>query len=432
METLVSLDSTGTVFIIDSGMAKSLKLFSDFPSFKSARLFQTDSLTFVLEIEYWEGSDLRKNRKAMSQQEVEELRNFVSSSIVRYKPVSQLDQSGRGSLLWSSTLISLSYHSWAFPAAIEVHDGRIATSLYLLTTGFSYYVPYLVTEKLEVTKASSNAFRWGYSRGIAHGIGLSLFLAAEDATFQGIVGTGLAVSIIEGFSAFNYSRRNNLSVGEATTYSAFSDYGLVFGLGLAHLTNAHTLDSDAGMRIFSGAALAGAGGGYFAGRKFGEKHLLSPGDSYIMNATWFLGAAAGYTFADLINPAEDRLYTLAAMGGSLGGLVIGNRMISGKNVSRGQGLTLWLGEISGGLMGLGIVYGSKTETDDPTPWLIAGTAGATAGAALIWKSLKRRIEIDYDKPQKVSWSVNVVPGIVPSRTTKDQTMIPMLHAGITF
>jgi hypothetical protein len=124
--------------------------------------------------------------------------------------------------------------------------------------------------------------------------------------------------------------------------------------------------------------LAGSAAGLATGGLLARKIVYTRGDAYIVRASGALGALATTTFTTYADPNDDRVYSSTAMAGAVGGLVLGHVLIRDHDFTSDQGALVTLGEVAGGLFGIGMVSlaAGGHDADASTYW-----TGAMLGAA---------------------------------------------------
>jgi hypothetical protein len=388
-EVLVPIDAEGKLEYIDSKLEQELKLFTDYPSFREARLFQVSDTAFVLEISYQPEDRLLKDRLPLSVQEAEEFRQKVSLRIEQEKPRAFLDQEGRSKLLKGTLALSLGYYGWAVPVTFDVDDGKTFAALYMLTAGAGFFIPYSATRDIPVTDGAATLSLYGGTRGIVHGMFLYGLAKGEDASGRGMVGFGLLGSLSEAITFFALADRAKMTPGTAEVICVVGDFGIGYGLGAAHLADLYDDDRE---RALSGCILLGSAAGLITGNLLANSQPYTRGDAYVLKGAGFLGAYIPLAVVDMTEPEDDKAYTAAAMAGSVIGLGLGNHLVHAKDFTTGQGTLVNLGELAGGLVGLGVAYlvsPDEGDEDNSALYLTSSALGATGGFWLMYRAFAR-------------------------------------------
>jgi hypothetical protein len=408
-EVSVPIDAEGKFEYIDSKLEQELKLFPDYRGFREARLFQLSDTSFMLEISYQLEDRLLKDRLPLSAQEAADFRQTVTLRVKQEKPRAALDQEGRSKLLKGTLALSLGYYGWAVPVAFDLGDGQTIAALYMLTAGAGFFLPYWGTRDIPVTDAAATLSLYGGTRGIVHGIFLYVLAKGEDASGRGTVGFGMLGSLTEALAFFPLAERLNMSPGTAEVICMGGDFGLGYGLGTAQLADFY---EDGRERSLSGCILLGSAAGMVAGKFLADRQPYTRGDAYVLRGVGFLGAYISLAAVDIADPDDEKAYTAAAMTGSIVGLGLGHHLVKNKDFSTGQGTLINLGELAGGLVGLGVAYLISPEGGDGNSavYLTSSAIGATGGFWLLYRSFAK----DAASHSGSSWKIEIAPEAVLS------------------
>ena len=362
-ETLVPFDSAGRVERLDRSLEDKLNLFPEYPHFVEAALFRLPDSSYVLEIMYDDSAGRLRARRPLTSDEAADLRWRVMQAIAQRAPTAVLDQSGRKRFIAGNLALTLGYHGWAIPVALQVKES-VAGGLYLLTAAAGYFIPLLATERTSVSRGTASLGLYGGSRGIGHGIMLGLVAGAED-NGPLLVGAGVLASVAEEVAAVNIVRHTNLSDGDAVAIGVLGDFGAGIGVGMADVSGAFDSDHAAAVGAW---VLAGSAAGLATGGMLARNMDYTRGDAYVVRAAGALGTIAALTFTTYADPKDDRVYSSTAIAGAVGGLTFGHVLIRDHDFSSDQGALITLGEVSGGLLGMGLVtlavgnHGAESST----------------------------------------------------------------------
>jgi hypothetical protein len=362
-ETLVPFDSAGRVERLDRSLEDKLNLFPEFPRFVEAALFRLPDSSYVLEIMYDDSAGRLRARRPLTSDEASDLRWRVMQAIAERAPAVGLDQSGRKRFIAGNLALTLGYHGWAIPTALQAKES-VAGGLYLVTAAAGYFIPLLATEHASVSRGTASLGLYGGSRGIAHGIMLGLVAGAEH-NGPLLVGAGVLASIAEEVVAVNIARHANLSDGDAVAIGVLGDFGAGIGVGMADVSGAFDSDHAAAA---GGWVLAGSAAGLATGGLLARNMDYTRGDAYVVRAAGALGALVTVTLTTYGDPKDDRVYSSTAIAGAVGGLALGHVLIRDHDFSSDQGALITLGEVSGGLLGIGLVtlavgdHGAESST----------------------------------------------------------------------
>jgi hypothetical protein len=399
----VPIDEDGKVQVITADLERKLKLFPDYPAFREARLFQLPDSSFVLEITQEPGGRLTRVRVALEPAGAQELRHRVSLGLREAAPEAVLDQSGRTKLLVWSTVLALGFYGPAAPIVLNVDDSQGAVGLYMVAAGAGFIVPFLATKHIPVTEAGAVLGTYGGTRGILHGA-LAAYLFNNDPTDQALFGGGVVGGLTEGIAGFALANAGHMSAGTAELIGIGSDAGLGYGFAASHLAGFLDSSFDPATGVFHkekraatiAVALLSTAGGAGAGYALSRTEPFTRGDAFFFRNAGVLGAHLGVTVADALNPNgdKDKLYSgLAVAGGTLG-LIAGARLVHGRDFTTAQGTFGTLGQIAGGLVGLGTAYLVSSRSGDQSTVLLAGSAiGAGLGYGLMYGGFARQAKV---------------------------------------
>ncbi len=378
-ESLVSIDEAGKLDRIDVRLEQKLQLFPDYPEFREARLFRLADSSFVLEIEYGPEGKLSRVRLPMTASEVESLRRKVTETVAARVPMAIRDRSGRKKLIVDSMILSLGFYGWACPVTFEVDNGSQAGGLYLLTAGATMILPIVLTRNRDVSEASATLAWFGATRGIVHGAMLGLLLSNGDDDGREVLGASWVTSMAEGVIGYAIADRTRMTEGHAEMIGAGGDAGILIGAAAIGVTKAKD-DGSAGL------VLAGGGLGMATGHWLAADGRFTTGDAYLFRGAGTLGALLGVTAFSAFDPKknEERIGSACAMAGGIAGLAYGTHLARKTSLTGSEGVMMNVGMLGGGLLGVGIMVLANPSGDNELPYLLAASAGATAGFGIAY------------------------------------------------
>lgn len=412
-EVQVPLDRGGKIEIIDADLEKKLGLFSTYPNFRAARLYQISDTSYVLEITYQSAERTMKTRLPYAPSEVVALREKVSRRITEEAPEAMLNQEGRAWMIVGSAALSLGYYGWAVPIALKVDDGRIVVALYMLTSGAGFFVPLALTSSIDVTDAHAILYVYGGTRGILHGIFLNYLIAGRDATARGAITWGMLGSIGESIAGFSFASK--IPSGTASTIGVCGDIGLGLALGTSELLDFYDSGQE---RALAATILLGAGMGLVGGNLLAKDQPYTRGDAYVLEGASLLGAYIPLAVLDLFDVKGGKTYAAASMAGAGAGLYLAHgSLLRGKDFTTGQGILIQLGTLGGGLIGAGIAYLLSSNRGNGTLLLTSSAIGALGGFAITYGLFSRQAQT---RETSSSWRLNLIPtGLLASKFKKD-------------
>ncbi len=432
-EILVPLDEKGELESIDAQLEKKLNFFTEYAGFREARLFQIDDSSFVLEVYYQPAALVYKERILLSRSEVAELRSDITESMRIRSPLLMLNQEGRPELLIGALGLSMGYYGWAVPAAFGVDDPKVGVALYMLTSGASFFAPFMVTQHISVTNGAASLSLYGGTRGIAHGICAGLALFGEDSTMRVPIASGMVLSIAEAIAGFQLARKMSMDPGRAEVIGIGGDFGMGLGLGTAYLADFLGEDSEQ-FRSIGGSVLLGSGVGLLAGSWLANRQHYTQGDANVLRAAGFLGAYVPLAMVGYADPENNKVYAASSMAGAIAGLGMGNLLVMGKDFSSGQGRLITFSEFAGGLVGLGCAYLiSSEDADNRNLFLSSSAMGGIAGFFFMYRAFSGQAK---GGESNTSWNINLAPegvlSLTLNRGTHPACHIPIVRAQCRF
>lgn len=424
-EVLVPLDQTGKLTAIDAQLEKNLKLFTEYTNFHEARLFQIDDSSFVLEVYYQPAALVYKERILLSSSEVAELRSDITESMRIRSPLEILNQEGRPELLIGALGLSMGYYGWAVPVALGVDDPKVGVALYMLTSGASFFAPFIATQHISVSNGAASLSLYGGTRGIAHGICAGLAVFGEDSTMRIPIASGMALSIAEAIVGFQLASKMSMDPGRAEVIGIGGDFGMGIGLGAAYLADFLNED-DQQFRSVGGSVLLGAGAGLLAGSWLANRQHYTQGDANVLRAAGFLGAYVPLAMVGYADPENNKVYPAASMAGAIIGLGMGNLLVKEKDFSSGQGRLITFSEFAGGLVGLGCAYLIASEDGDNRNLFLSSSAmGGLAGFFFMYRAFSGEAKKGESNS---SWNINIAPeGLLSLTLNRGKGAHPACH-----
>lgn len=389
-EIQVHVDEKGEIKYIDSKLGKNLELFKQYKNFQEARLFQISDSLYVLEILYESDGMLLKERKTLSPEEVAGFRRMVTSSLVRVKQRMPIEKSGRTKLIVDAMTLSMGCYGWAVPAAFDVENVKLVMAIYMLVSGAGFYIPYSCTSKIFVSDAAATLSHYLGTRGIVHGITFAK-LAFKEPSERATLTSCMLFSLSEFTSGLVVANKLSLTSGSAEVIGISGDFGLGMGLGMARLLN---FTKEGSGRKSAMCVLIGSGIGYLGGKLIADQQYFTRGDAYVFRSAGLLGAFLPLALVDAFEPENDKPYIASSMIGALIGLSLGNVLVYDKDFSTAQGTYLYLSEVAGGLVGLGLAYlVSDEERDNSTFYLASSAIGAASSFWLMYRNYERGMAV---------------------------------------
>lgn len=292
---------------------------------------------------------------------------------------------GRTILMAGVAALGLGFYGVAAPIILDVDNGQQAFGLYTLTAATTIFVPYLATRNDRVTLGMATLATAGGSLGIAHGMLIYLLAAGDDdLSVRGLFAAGAGVSLAELAGGYVLARDTHMTAGRAGSIAAGGTFGAGWAIaGDVLIEGEGAEDHERGI---AGLALAGSIGGAIVGDVYARNRTLSAGDSSVVSLGGLVGLYASVGPLVLAEVDDPRAFAATILGSHLLGLVVGDRLIDGKDFSRSDAGRVGLFTFGGALLSLGIVALTDPK-DDPEKKYAAGlsiglAAGYVGGALL--------------------------------------------------
>ena len=406
-ESQIPIDPDHGVLEIGPDLRRQLGLFTEQQGFQVAQLFQRGDGSLVLEVSRVEGGRLYRERRDLSEAELDALRSDLGARFAARGQARAVDRAGRGGFVLMETLLGVGLYGWAVPRGLDIHSSRGGVAAYLLTAGASYYLPFRITRNASMSIVERNAAVWGSTRGVVHGLFVGKMLngredyagADSDKRDRTLALSMLGTSVVETILAYQIAQGTGATEGQVAYWSAVGDFGIPFGLGAAYLAGlfdenvAHcefgycSVDEVGETSLAYGAALAVAVASPWIARHTKQGDFYTVGDARALRSFGILGAQlalvpAWAAFQDRSDDL-DKATVAALMAGSGVGLWAGNAVLKNRSLSGGDGLLVLAGHVAGGLGALGVTYllDGGARADDLV-YITTSALGSAAGSLL--------------------------------------------------
>ena len=388
VETPEPFDSAGRVEAITPGMAAQLELRA--PAWRIAGDYR-DARLYRMSDSAWVVAVTRRNgvveRYAITAEERQYLRERASAlpPTVREQLVQDVgeaarsvtDRATRNAFIRNQSLLGLGVYAPAFSAAITDEDaGRVAA--YLLVAGGTYFGAATLTREMAINESMNRMSTDLALRTAAGGLGIAYALGApNDGLAASIFIGGLAGTATGLYLGRNVTPAQIEAAGFASTAAAFT-------AGATHVLaiDADNVDDDF-PRELAATLVVAAAVGYPAGLVYPKRvpYNVTAGDVNTLWATGALGMmAAGTTVAN--GDVEGRPVIAATLGGFLGGVFLGDRLLVKRfDHTRSEANMVLLGTAAGSLMGAGVFVLVDRDRENSALALGLATLGGAGGIA---------------------------------------------------
>ena len=403
-------------YTINKKMANKAGLFNEYSSFEDAKLFLLSDSTYVLEISYKENKQTLRKKVSLTEIEKNKLIQDLQTKLRVNNSTLEINQTGRTRLLIGSTAVGFVGYGPSFTNFVNSSSGnyKVYVAAYMLASGLSFILPYSLTKNKEVTGSQASLTFYGQTRGFYHGTALSYILNDEPNNIKLPAFMGTLFSVGEGIAGFKLAKKWDFNRGDASIFQLGGDVGGIFGLLISDMlglygnvnTNTNRMPNIQG--IFA-TSLLSTGAGFVLGKKIADTHQYTLGDAVTLRSTILLGTLFANTttiyFRNMIESSKP--YTLGTIAGAGLGAAIGVKLLKGKDFSTNQGVMIALGEIAGGLIGLGTGFLLLPENSDGASLIMTtATLGATAGFAIMYKNFSQKIGVNSPNNTAMNFSIN--------------------------
>ena len=371
VEQPLSFDSRGELYRLTAEANAGAAAFPELAGFNHLELWRTADGP-VLEVYRTDGS---RERTTITEDKLARVRQQVDAHRERPQPM-KLNQEGRGSFLLQQIPLALGWYGPAVLLMAEPHDFRTGTALYLTTSAACFFVPMYAMRNVEMTQAEAHlSVAYGY-RGALSGLALSQIVGMHDASDWAF--PGLLTSIVGQFAGYALAR--DLSLGQATLVTTYTDFGIVDGLGVGAVIRVLSGVESEGRIVYAGG-LVGEVVGTYLGRMRARDWNCTEGQVVVDRTGGILGMGvpiALYAAFTNFSPSDDAdivCVSLLGIAGNIGGTYMAERQMRDLPLATGNGYIVAGMTIGGAMLGGGI----GILTNEPRVLAATAAAGGVAG-----------------------------------------------------
>ncbi len=361
------------VNVIDAKLGSNLTFFKSYQGFQQAVLEKTND-EYHYTIYFKKNGVFQIEQVPVTEQELRE----ICSEIDRKQSVHGEDpsQEARRRFLISTTASSLGFYSWAVPNMFKDPSAKAYTTSYLLIGASGFFIPFLTTIKSDITDGMSRAYTMGTLLGISHGVGFH-FLTHKDpfydrSTVRHLVSAMVITGLTEGLGLFALAKHNGYTWGQMSSIGSGGLHGSLYGNLLSSI-----IFDEPEFVVLGASSLLLSAGGMFAGNYLYNKRNVTHGDVTVINSYSTLVLGYGLSAVSGFEPRSVRPYASSMLVGSVAGIGLGLFRTHDYHYTRFQSNMMVLGEVTGGLVGLGMAVLTEPERISGILWAV--TIGATAG-----------------------------------------------------
>jgi len=425
----VPFDRDSTLYVIEPDLRDRLDLFPDVSGFREASLYQVEATTYELVVRYREEGRTRRDRRTLSADEVETLREKVAEERAASQEP-EFTQAGRYDLLAATTIHGL--YEGGLIAAATGASGNDVGALVGLGGTVGFFVPLIATRKARVTEAEADMAFYGGLQGYGHALQTTLLIGGGEGSGRVTAGFAAAAGAAEGTVAYRIARENNWSPGHGEMvffnglYGNYIGFGI--GLGIAGNEVGSVFDGARGpIRLVAGTSLLGSLGGAYLGHRMGRTDRYTEGDARLYLLSSLQGVNLVGSFLSVGDPSV-RSSSFLLSGAAIGGAVLGRRLVRDHDFMGNQTALIALGSVAGTLSGF--AFSALADVDDRIPQAL----GATAGFGLTYVAIEKDARNQESKQASaIDLNINVAPTMARGPGMGDSNeLVPQVSLRATF
>ncbi len=265
-------------------------------------------------------------------------------------------------------------------------DGAAAVGIPLITGGLWLLGPALNAKKYEgITHTTLRAANTGKILGLAYGAALGLTLGGDNInTGKLALGLSSVGSIVLGEIAFQTQKKKNTTDGKIELMRHYGFLGPGVGVSLLAATNVDNAN------LIGAGLLAGGVGGLVIGSKVASKYDYSRGDVDAISSLGVISSGLGFSvIANVLENSADvsNAIFLVPASFAVAGTLIGQRQVKNIHLTKKQGSTINLSVTGAGLVGIGVM--ALTEVNSPTAWVAVPSVLALVSHQAIFNKYKK-------------------------------------------
>lgn len=312
---------------------------------------------------------------------------------------------------------------WIFGGEKATAKAYLSSSL--LGAGIGFFAPFLALRKSDLSTGGAIGAELGGLRGALDGFLLFSLLAGFDdhdtTKVRGMTGLITSISITEYITGMYIADRMKISEERMRAVTLYSFTGYLAGLELFLLAagdggdeNLSSISRKDGIRILSGAMLAGGVAGMTAGYYLSGKAHYTNGDTVIAGTTIPVVAGLPLALASLGDDVDARIYAGVSLAGTIAGAVTGHYFAKTMDFKSWQAVMVDLGTIGGALIGFGLAYliGDdeifRNTGKYTVPIAVGGAVGFAALMAVFAKDAKKQ-KIEHESSILSGFKINLNP-----------------------
>jgi hypothetical protein len=260
-----------------------------------------------------------------------------------------------------------------------------------------------------ITESTMRAANTGKLLGLVNGLSLGLAIGG-DSDDAGKLALGLSTigSITLGEIAFQTQKKKNISGGKIEIIRHYGFLGPLVGGAGLAATNTDNV------HLIGLGLLAGGVGGILVGNKVASKYDYSRGDVDALSSLGVISTGLG--FAVIANALDNTEVSgavwLVPAATAVTGTLIGQRQVKNVHLTKRQGSTINLSSAGGGLLGLGVMLIINSES--PTAWIAVPSSVALIAHQMVFgrykkENLLKSLKGENSRNKKFDFSMKLMP-----------------------
>ena len=232
---------------------------------------------------------------------------------------------------------------------------RAASGAGLLIAGGAFAGALNATKDYRLGYSRTRLIRWGNYTGTFYGLGIpALFEVDNDNVY---IVSAMAMTPAGGYLAHRFSSQRPFEKGQADLITTGGWVGSLYGLAVLYLIDISDLSESAEDRVYLASAMAGVPVGVMVTNRLVRNRSISRGRTHLITLGAMLGVSDALTLVDLADDGETpRAYVLSAMVGLPIGGYLGYRFTGTEDYTLGRGRLITVGAYVGAIVGNGILY----------------------------------------------------------------------------
>ncbi len=443
-ETQVPLDSANKYLEFSGQEIRRLHLFPNITNATSCVVYKQTNDTYSLEIYYKQNDKSQRTSGLLSTEEFKNLQSKIDAALATY---GLLNQEGRVRFLTFNFFTGF-YYGMLTVQTLGWTDTSLGTPTSLTVWATSFAVSFWLTQNADMTLGESDLALFGSYVGLRHGSFLASFISGESSSSiwfnENSDGARLAASlqlagsIGEMISGYYWAQTQHYGEGESVMLALGTVYGAFVGSWINNLLLPQSLNSSStDVRISSAVSLTTSVTGTIG---FAFLNTLEPytlGDNAVFTTSIALGSLIGYDlytwlpFTNQVNSSQSQSAWM--LGLSVGGLISGYLLTTGREISENNGKYFSLSALTGSLLGLAVATFIDPDFQEPrilgTSLTVGSLLGFTGGYwAFVLASPQTRSQ------SKNVWNFEVHPENALAYTilTKFQGNLPFARLEYSF